>query len=437
MHRRLLCQPSWEHTISISIHLVFSPCSTVSNIHIHIFLYLTYHRIIIVMFASIFKPLAIGVFLCASSASAIDNWDITYQNFATDFSDGSTNEAELNYHIGTGRTSYQVALFNKGCAAAITGTTVVKTEAISELVPVDADLQNLEVLLDFDKQTMASAGSSIYNSGTQQIELCVQVQLLDSGSNVIKEDQRDIEIAFDFNVDFATTSEANLQAATLGTATSTASVDSYVTACTCDDETSFTCTTGSLAPDSLLNICVSSTSTDMQIDKLNNIKIAQGAEEFVIIDADTIQDAKLSSTQLVPAKNGAHVASVIPSKFFSYSGTSTAAVSGIVYLKLVGTRRKLAVKISGYPKVQTTSYVRALKSDEDEVIFNRADALNSSAKKTLPDNQVDEQVADQFSFDLQLDRKALEVTEEHINGATMANGFLAFAATIGAFGIML
>lgn len=386
------------------------------------------------MFASIFKPLAIGVFLCASSASAIDNWDITYQNFATDFSDGSTNEAELNYHIGTGRTTYQVALLNKGCATGdvITGTVVGKTEAITA---IDANLDNLEVLLDFDKQTMASASSSIHNSG--QIELCVRVQLLDAGSNVIKEDQRDIEIAFDFNVDFTTTADANLQAATLGTATSTASVDSYVTACTCDNESSFTCTTGSLAPDSLLNICVSSTSTDMQIDKLNKIQIAQGAETFVIIDADTIQDAKLSSTQLVPAKNGAHVASVIPSKFFSYSGTSTAAVSGIVYLKLVGTRRKLAVKISGYPKVQTTSYVRALKSDEDEVIFNRADALNSSAKKTLPDNQVDEQIADQFSFDLQLDRKALEVTEEHINGATMANGFLAFAATIGAFGIML
>ena len=181
----------------------------------------------------------------------------------------------------------------------------------------------------------------------------------------------------------------------------------------------------------------------MEIDRLNNIKIAQGAEEFVIIDADAIQDSTISSTELVPTKNGAHVASIIPSKFFSYSGTSTAVVTGIVYLKLVGTRRQLAVEISGYPKVQTTSYVRALKSDEslfgdeDEVIFNRADALNLSTKKTLSDNQVDQQVADQFSFDLQLDRKALEVTEEHINGATMTNGFLAFAAIIGAFGIML
>lgn len=392
------------------------------------------------MFASIFKPLAIGVFLCASSTSAIDNWDITYLNLATDFSKDTTNEAELNYEIGTGRTSFDVALFNKGCATGdtITGTVVGQTETISELDPISTDLQNLEVLLDFNKQTMASAGSSIWNSVDEQIELCVRVQLKDSGGNVIKEDQRDIDIAFDFSVDFTTPEPANLDAATLGTETSTAVVDSYVQACTCDDSSSFTCTTDSLAPDSLLNICVSSTSADMQIDRLNQIKIAQGAEEFVIIDGDTIQDAKLSSTQLVPAKNGAHVASIIPSKFFSYSGASTAAVSGIVYLKLVGTRRQLAVEISGYPKVQTTSYVRALKSDEDEVIFNRADALNSSVeKKTLPDNQVDQQVADQFSFDLQLDRKTLEVTEEHINGATMTNGFLAFAATIGAFGIML
>jgi hypothetical protein len=388
------------------------------------------------MFASIFKPLAIGVFLCASSTSAIDNWDITFLDLTTDFSKDTTNEAELNYEIGTGRTTYQVDLFNKGCATAITGTVVGKTETISALDPVDPDLENLEVLLDFNKQTMASG--SIWNSGDEQIELCVRVQLKDSGGNVIKEDQRDIDIAFEFNVDFTTTADANMQAATTGTETSTAVVDSYVTACTCDDSSSFTCTTDSLAPDSLLNICVSSTSADMQIDRLNQIKIAQGAEEFVIIDSDAIQDAKLSSTELVPAKNGAHVATIIPSKFFSYSEASTAAVTGIVYLKLVGTRRQLAVKISGYPKVQTTSYVRALKSDEDEVIFNRDDALNSSVeKKTLPDNQVDQQVADQFSFDLQLDRKTLEVTEEHINGATMTNGFLAFAATIGAFGIML
>ena len=389
------------------------------------------------MFASIFKPLAIGVFLCASSASAIDNWDITFLNLATDFSDGSTNEATLDYELGKGRSSYQVALFNKGCATAITGTIVGTTTSTAAKVPINDDLDDLEVLLDFDKQTMATSGSSIWNSGTEQLELCVRVQLLDSGSNVIKEDQRDINIAFDFDVAFTTTDPANLQAATLGTETSTVSVDSYVQACTCDDATSFTCTTGSLAPDSLLNICISSASNDMQIDYLDSIKVTQDAEEFVIIGTGgTLEDTKLSSTELVPDKNGAHVASIIPSKFFSYSGTSTAAVTGVVYLKLVGTRRQLAVKISGYPKVQTTSYVRALKSDEDEVIFNRADAL-STKKTSLPDNQVDQQVADQFSFDLQLDRKTLEVTEEHINGATTTNAFLAFAATIGAFGIML
>src|SRR6056300_1492515 len=107
------------------------------------------------MFASILKPVAIGVFLCAcaSSASAqIPNWDINFINLLTDFSDGSTNEATLNYELGKGRSSYQVALFNKGCATAITGTTVGTTPSTAEKDPADDNLDDLEILLDFDKQ---------------------------------------------------------------------------------------------------------------------------------------------------------------------------------------------------------------------------------------------------------------------------------------------
>ena len=157
------------------------------------------------MLASIFKSTAIGIFLCASSASAIDNWDITFINLLTDFSKDSTNEATLNYELGNGRSSYQVDLFNQGCANPITGTTVGTTVSTTEKDPVDdananANLDNLEILLDFDKQTLG--GSSIWNSVEEKIELCVRVKLLSITGDVIKEDQRDIDIAFDFSVDF-------------------------------------------------------------------------------------------------------------------------------------------------------------------------------------------------------------------------------------------
>jgi len=386
------------------------------------------------MLASILKSTAIGIFLCASSASAIANWDITFINLLTDFSKDSTNEATLNYEIGKGRTSYQVDLFNKGCANPITGTTVGKSASTADQDPVSADLENLEILLDFDKQTMATSGSSIWNSLQQEIELCVRVQLLSATGDIITEDKRDIDIAFDFDVDFTTQEPVNMQAASLSSGFSTSTVDNYVQACTCDSATSFTCNTDTLGPNSLLNICISSTSSDMNVNYIDNLKMTQGAEEFVIIETGTLQDSSISSSSLVPGSNGAHVATIIPSKFFSYTGTSTAVVTGVVKLKLVGTRRELAVKISGYPKVKTTSSIRALKMDEeDQFSFNRADAL--STKNTSLDDQADQ--VDQFSFPLQLARKELEVTEEHINGATMTNTFLAFVMAIGAFAIML
>ena len=172
------------------------------------------------MFASIFKPLAIGVFLCASSASAqtqIPNWNINFINLLTDFSKDSTNEATLNYELGNGRSSYQVDLFNKHCTSTIAGTTVGTTVSEKDPVDANANLDDLEILLDFDKQTLG--GSSIWNSAEEKIELCVRVQLLSVTGDVIKEDQRDIDIAFDFSVDFnfpiQEEEPVNMQAASL------------------------------------------------------------------------------------------------------------------------------------------------------------------------------------------------------------------------------
>ena len=72
--------------------------------------------------------------------------------------------------------------------------------------------------MDFDKQTLG--GSSIWNSAEEKIELCVRVQLLSVTGDVIKEDQRDIDITFDFSVDFNFTTQeeeepVNMQAASL------------------------------------------------------------------------------------------------------------------------------------------------------------------------------------------------------------------------------
>jgi hypothetical protein len=356
-------------------------------------------------FPIIFKSLTIGTFLCVSSAAAvIPNWDINFLQLLTDFSNGSTDEITLKYEIGAER-SYQVDLFDKGCTDPITGTNIITTHVVTTK---DATHDLLDVLLDLDKSTITT--SNIWNPLATKIEMCVRVQLL-SGSSVIKEDARDIDITFDYQIDFSS-NEGNLQEASRSSGSSTTTVDNYILACTCDDVSSFTCNTNTLGPNSLLNICIKSLSSDMEIDFLNDLKITQGIEQFIIVEANGIQDSTISSMTMVPAKNGVHVASVIPSKFFSYSGPSNAVVTGVVYLKLAGSRR-LSVNFVGYPKIHAISYTRIMKSDDNIV---RSEGKNVENQESP------------FTINVQLASKELEVATDSSSGTKMTVGF-ATAAT--------
>ena len=359
-----------------------------------------------------FKSLAIGAFLFASPASAvIPNWDINFLELLTDFSNGSTEEITLKYEIGTERV-YQVDLFDKGCTDPITGTTIITTPVDT---PKDATHDSLDILLDLDKSTITS--SNIWNSLSSKIEMCVRVQLL-SGSSVIKEDVRDIDISFDYQIDF-TSNDNNMQAASLSSGSSTTTVDNYVQACTCDGASSFTCNTNTLGPNSLLNICIKSLSTDMEIDFLNDLKMTQGTEELIIVETNVLQDSSISSMTMVPANNGVHVASVIPSKFFSYTSTSNAVVTGVVYLKLAGSRR-LSISFSGYPKVHAISYTRSMRFEDEGV-------QSVSPSSGVVDKYDQESP---FIINVQLTSKGLEEATDTSSGTKMT-GFLSFVTVLG------
>jgi hypothetical protein len=358
----------------------------------------------------IFKSLTIGAFLFASPASAtIPNWDINFLQLITDFSNGSTDEVTLKYEIGLGRT-YQIDLFDKGCIVPIEGTIIDTTPSTTSK---DSNHDYLDVFLDLDKSTIAT--SNLWNPLSNKIEMCIRLQLL-SGSNIIKEDIRDIDIAFDYQIDFSS-NESSLQKASLSSGSSTTTVDNYVQACTCDNESSFTCHTDALGPNSLLNICVKSISSDMEIDYLNDLKMTQGAEELVIVETNDLQDSAISSMTMVPAKNGVHVASVIPSRFFSYTGTSNAVVTGVVYLKLAGSRRRLAVNFVANPMVHAHSYQRVMRSE----ISPR------------PSNYENDQESP-FIVNVQLASKELGVATDSSSGNKM-NGIFTFAA-VSIFGLL-
>jgi len=135
-----------------------------------------------------------------------------------------------------------------------------------------------------------------------------------------------------------------MQTASMTSGSGQANVDSYISACKCDDLESFTCDNTPLAPNSILNVCIQSMDSDVEISFLSQLEMIQsnilGDETLLIVDGLVVQNNEISSLTIV---NETHVgvSTVVPSRFFSYSGLSTATVSGIVQVQLVGPNRRL------------------------------------------------------------------------------------------------
>ena len=150
--------------------------------------------------------------------------------------------------------------------------------------------------------------------------------------------KRDIDIFFDFTVDFEAVEDVSMQTASLSSGSGQANVDSYVMACKCDDLDSFTCNNTPLAPNSILNVCIQSMDSDVEIAFLNTLEMTSLENEtLLIVDGLLIQNNEISSLTVKNA-TAVGVSTVVPSRFFSFSTLSSATVSGIVQVKLVGGR---------------------------------------------------------------------------------------------------
>ena len=351
------------------------------------------------MFTSTLKSFALCAILSASHASAaIQNFDINFLALTTDFGHGGTNEITLNYEIGTGRDSYKVDLFAKGCTDTITGTTV---STVSATTAKDTSHDSLEILLDLNKATIASQNSNIWNKVESELELCTRVQVL-SGATIIAEEARDIGIDFDFGVDFEATSVNFTQASLISGSSGTATMSDYVQACKCDSATSFTCNTNALGPRSVMNICIKVSSTDMYIDYIQSLIMTQDTTEMQLIDGGNIQNTAITTATHNETHNGVFVSSLIPVEFFSYETAGTAQVTGLVYLRFSGSRR-LAVEIAGQQTiVAASSTTRAL--------------INRFGDQVSP-----------FVVDLELEKNRLRAT---INAAQAQSGYVVFTSTV-------
>lgn len=146
----------------------------------------------------------------------------------------------------------------------------------------------------------------------------------------------------------------------IGFSQTTATVENYVEACTCYGSNNFDCNTNLLGPDDYLNVCIKSLNTEMEIDDLDNITVTQNTLKFDIVKSGDLMDNTISSKTKVTQENGMHVASIIPAAFFSYESNTVAEVTGVAYLKLANSRRRLAVELSEHSDVDATGSTRAL-----------------------------------------------------------------------------
>ncbi|KAK1741463.1 hypothetical protein QTG54_007941, partial [Skeletonema marinoi] len=206
------------------------------------------------------------------------------------------------------------------------------------------------------------------------LQLCLRVGLTSDETGevkVIKELERDVGIELLFDTEFETVAEAQFGKISLESEEDEAEVGNYIKACTCNDKESFTCNTNVLGPDDFLNVCINSTATEIEINYLDSLKMTQGENTLDIVQAKELVDGTISSISSVKPKNGVHVATLVPASFFSYNETTSAQVSGVVYLKLQGSRRRLAVDFTGQPEAhaQATDSTALPQVFKDYIIF--------------------------------------------------------------------
>ena len=282
-----------------------------------------------------------------SPTPAIRSWALEFDSLSSNFDKESTSEITLNYVIGKDR-EYEVNILKTGCKEAVTGATVNNTTSISPIQGNPSN-SNLTVSVDIQKDTIAAVGSNIWDGSNKTVHFCVVIRLTSNGSGeakVIKKLERNVVIDLDFETAF-TAGDVSFNKTTLESEEEEAQVGDYIKACTCDDKESFTCNTNVLGPDDFLNVCINSTAAEMEINYLDSLKMTQGEKTLDIVQAKELKDLSISSMSYVKPKNGVHVATVIPATYFSYDEATSAQVSGVLYLKLQGSRRRLAVEIAG------------------------------------------------------------------------------------------
>ena len=298
-------------------------------------------------------------------AGQIPNWDIRFSSLETNFDASVKDEILMQYQIGKDR-SFTVQLFAKDCLGAIEGTTAIATTTRTSSATTSSSLDDLKVTIDLDKSTITASNIWVDNS----LQLCILLQLL-SGDEVIKEDRREIDVAFDLSIDFELANVAT-QSASLSSSSGSAHVGKYIKACKCDG-LGFICNTNKLSPNSLMNICITSIDKDVEIRFVDVLQLYQELDTMDIILSAAVQNLEISS---MTKKNSTAVlvTTVVPSRFFAYGGESVLDVRGTVEMNLIGSRRRLSVTAK-----DISPFEIQVELEGGDEIAEHGDARSSSA----------------------------------------------------------
>ena len=153
--------------------------------------------------------------------------------------------------------------------------------------------------------------------------------------------KRDIDITFDFTVDFDADGDVALTSPNLNNpipVSSSANVDSYISACKCTYG-SWDCNPNALSAADTLDICIKTSSADVELLDVTSLSLLQEntAESMNVVQNNAPVDSDISEIQYFGYTR--YIETIVPSRFFG--STDNVAVSGVVEVQFVGGARKL------------------------------------------------------------------------------------------------
>jgi hypothetical protein len=151
-----------------------------------------------------------------------------------------------------------------------------------------------------------------------------------------------LDIAFDFNVTYTTAENpfAAIADSANAATTAAANVDDYISACKCVPYIG--CDTNALGPDTILQVCITSSSTDVAITQVTSLDLNQGSGAQVMSVMSTTTPGDVASSALSAVTDDpadSLVETVVPARFFA--STDAIAVSGAVQVQFASGRRQL------------------------------------------------------------------------------------------------